>query len=210
MWTGQAMLTGAFALDPTRAPPTTHAWGRTPRSSGWRPEPPATTAARRRRCPAARPSGPAPGAEDADPSGEVGWFEGEQDRGVEAVGPVGDVAGRGEAVGGAGGAQRDGLGSTVAAGDELGDHGDPAHGAAGGSALQVDDRTDATADEPPDDVEAGAGCGQGHGLEAGRHLLGTAGMEGGHEAAMAGVGGLQHVEHLGAADLADDDAVGTH
>jgi hypothetical protein len=74
----------------------------------------------------------------------------------------------------------------------------------------VDDRTDATADETPDDVEAGAGCGQGHRLQAGWHLLGAAGMEGGHEPAVPGVGGLQHVQHLGAANLADDDAVGAH
>src|SRR4030095_9670325 len=132
----------------------------------------------------------APGAGWCDPSGQMGWFEGEEDRGVEAVGPAGDVAGRGEAGGGAGGAQGDGPGATIAAGDELGDGGDPARGSVGRGPLQVDDRADGASDEPPDDVEAGAWRRQGHGLETGWHLLGAAGMEGGHENAVTARGGL--------------------
>jgi hypothetical protein len=81
---------------------------------------------------------------------------------------------------------------------------------AGRGPLQVDDRADAARDEVADDVEAGAGCGQGHGFEARRDLLGAAGVEGRHEAVMAGVGRLEHVEDLWAADLTDDDAIGTH
>jgi hypothetical protein len=81
---------------------------------------------------------------------------------------------------------------------------------AGGRALQVDDRADAAGDEAADDVEAGAGGGQGHGFEARRDLFGAAGVEGGHEPVVPGVGRLEHVEDLGAADLADDDPIGTH
>src|SRR5215218_11055349 len=155
-------------------------------------------------------SGPAPGAEDADPAGEVGWLEGGEDGGIEAVGPAGDVAGGGEASGGAGGAEGDGAGSAVVGGDQLGDGGDPAAGMAGGGALQVDDGADAASDKAADDIEAGARGGQGHGLEAGRDLLGAAGVQRGHEPVVAGVGGLEHVQDLWAADLADHDAVGTH
>jgi len=103
------------------------------------------------------------------------------------------VAGGGEAGGGAGGAQGDGAGSVVVRGDQLGDDGDPSRGVAGEGALQVDDRADAASDEAADDVEAGAWCGQGHGLEAGGYLVGAAGVEGGHETAVTGVGGLEHV-----------------
>jgi hypothetical protein len=109
-----------------------------------------------------------------------------------------------------GGAEGDGPGMAVGGGEELGDDGDAAAGAGGGGAFQVDDRADAAADEAADDVEAGARRGQGHGFETGGHLLGSAGVEGRHETAVAGVGGLQHVQHLGTADLADDDAVGAH
>jgi hypothetical protein len=35
-------------------------------------------------------------------------------------------------------------------------------------------------------------------------------MEGGHETAVTGVGGLQHVQHLRTPDLADHDPVGPH
>ena len=84
----------------------------------------------------------------------------------------GDVAGCGELGAGGGGSQRDGLGGAVAGGDQLGDGGDPARAAAGGSALQVDDRVEAARDQAADHVEPGAWRGQGHGLEAGRDLLG--------------------------------------
>jgi hypothetical protein len=46
--------------------------------------------------------------------------------------------------------------------------------------------------------------------EARRNFLGAAGVKGGEQAMVAGVGGLQHVQDLWASDLADDDAVGAH
>ena len=74
----------------------------------------------------------------------------------------------------------------------------------------MDDRIDAARDQAADDVEPGAWRGQGHGLQAGGDLLGAAGVEGGQKPTVAGVGRLEHVQHLPAADLADDDAVGAH
>jgi hypothetical protein len=56
----------------TRAPAATG-------SRGGRPGPSRATAGLRRRCEVARSSSAAPGAEDADPAGEVGWFEGGED-----------------------------------------------------------------------------------------------------------------------------------
>jgi hypothetical protein len=151
--------------------------------------------------------GVVPRAEDADPSCQAGRFEGREDGGVELVGPVGHVAGCGEAGGRAEGAQRDGVGSTVVGGEQFGNGGDAA---AASSTLQVDNRADATADEPSDDVERGTRSGQGHRLQTGRHLLGAAGVQGGQETAVASIGGLEHVQDLGAANFADHDTVGTH
>ena len=71
----------------------------------------------------------------------MGWLEGGEDVGVEAVGLVGDAAGGREAGGGAGGAEGNGPAEAVVAGDQLGDGRDPAPGSAGRGALQVDDRT---------------------------------------------------------------------
>jgi hypothetical protein len=152
----------------------------------------------------------APGAEDSHSTGEVGGLEGGEDPGVQMVGPAGDVAGCGELGVGGGGSEGDGPGWTVVGRDQLRNGGDPARWVAGGGALEVDDCADATADQAADDVETGAWGGQGHGLEAGRDLIGAAGVERGHETAVAGVGGLEHVQDLRAPDLADDDAVGTH
>ena len=42
------------------------------------------------------------------------------------------------------------------------------------------------------------------------HLAGAVGVDGGHRAVVAGVHGLDHVEGLGPAALADDDPVGPH
>ena len=42
------------------------------------------------------------------------------------------------------------------------------------------------------------------------NLAGAVGVDGGHRAVVAGVHGLDHVQRLGAAALADDDAVGPH
>jgi hypothetical protein len=74
----------------------------------------------------------------------------------------------------------------------------------------VHHRADATADEPPHHVQRGARGGQGHRLQPGRHLGRAAGVRGGEQPAVAGVGGLKHVEHSGAPHLADDDAVRPH
>ena len=49
-----------------------------------------------------------------------------------------------------------------------------------------------------------------HVLDAGQRVAGGVGVDRGHAAVVAGVHRLQHVECLGAADLADDDAVGAH
>ena len=44
----------------------------------------------------------------------------------------------------------------------------------------------------------------------GQRVAGRVGVERGERAVVAGVHGLEHVQHLVAADLADDDAVGAH
>ena len=49
-----------------------------------------------------------------------------------------------------------------------------------------------------------------HGLDTGQRVARRVGVDGGQRAVVAGVHGLQHVERFLAADLADDDAVGTH
>ena len=119
-----------------------------------------------------RSSALAPGAEDPDSTGGVGWLEGREGRGAELTGPARDVAGCRELGAGGGGPQGDRPGGTVVRGHQLGDGGHPARGAAGGGALEVDDRVDAAADEAADDVEPGTRRGQGHRLQAGRDLLG--------------------------------------
>ena len=49
-----------------------------------------------------------------------------------------------------------------------------------------------------------------HGLQPRQGVARGIGVNGGHRAFMAGVHGLDHVERLGAAALADDDPVGPH
>ena len=56
-------------------------------------------------------------------------------------------------------------------------------------------------------IEAG---GQRERLEPGRHVDGGVGVQGAAATVVAGVEGGQQVHHLGAADLADDQPVGTH
>ena len=50
----------------------------------------------------------------------------------------------------------------------------------------------------------------GHGLDAGDGIAGIVGMDGGDGSVVPGVHGLQHIQRLFAADLAEDDAVGPH
>src|SRR5205823_1418951 len=68
-------------------------------------------------------------------------------------------------------------------------------------------RSDLLADGPHGQVKAGH---QHHGLEAAEGVTGAVAVHRGHRALVTGVHGLEHVESLGAADLAHDDAVGTH
>ena len=49
-----------------------------------------------------------------------------------------------------------------------------------------------------------------HRLESGEHVARRVGVAGRHRAVVAGVHGLEHVERLTAAALADDDAIGPH
>ena len=51
---------------------------------------------------------------------------------------------------------------------------------------------------------------RGQGLQPHQRVLGAVGVDGGERAVVAGGHGLEHVEGLAAADLADDDAVGAH
>ena len=72
---------------------------------------------------------------------------------------------------------------------------------------QVDRRGDLLADGAHRQVDAGH---QHHRLEPGEHVARRVGVAGGQRAVVAGVHGLEHVERLAAAALADDDAVGPH
>ena len=72
---------------------------------------------------------------------------------------------------------------------------------------QVDGGRDLLADGAQRQVDAGH---QHHRLEAGEHVARRVGVAGRHRAVVAGVHGLEHVERLAAAALADDDAVGPH
>ncbi len=71
----------------------------------------------------------------------------------------------------------------------------------------MDGRGDLAADDPDRQVEAGHAD---HHLEAADRVAGIVGVDGGHAAVVAGVHGLEHVEGLGPAALADDDPVGPH
>ncbi len=57
------------------------------------------------------------------------------------------------------------------------------------------------------DVDAGH---QHHGLEAGQGVSGSVGVERRERTVVSGVHGLEHVEGLATAHLADDDAIGPH
>ena len=71
----------------------------------------------------------------------------------------------------------------------------------------VDRRRDLVADRARRQVEAGH---QRQRLEAAEASRGAVGVDRGERAVVAGVHGLEHVERLAAAALADDDAVGPH
>ena len=71
----------------------------------------------------------------------------------------------------------------------------------------VDGGGDLLADGAHRQVHAGH---QHHGLEAGDGVARGVGVDGGQRAVVAGVHGLEHVEGLAAAALADDDAVRPH
>ena len=92
---------------------------------------------------------------------------------------------------------------------DLGDLGDAA--AAVAHALDLDDQVDGAGDLGADGARRQAGDAHlHHVLDAGQRVARGVGVDGADRAVMAGVHGLQHVEGLGAAHLADDDAVGPH
>jgi hypothetical protein len=72
---------------------------------------------------------------------------------------------------------------------------------------QVHGGRDLLADGPDREVDAGH---QDHRLEAGQHVARRVGVAGRQRAVVAGVHGLEHVQRLACAALADDDAVGAH
>ena len=92
---------------------------------------------------------------------------------------------------------------------DLGDLGHPAGAVAHPGEVddQVDRRRDLLADGPHRQVDAGH---EHHGLEPGERVARRVGVQRRQRAVVARVHRLQHVERLGAADLADDDAVGPH
>ena len=72
-------------------------------------------------------------------------------------------------------------------------------------------RSTARADLLPDGAHAHVGIGHpDHHLQPAHGVARGVGVDGRERAVVAGVHGLQHVERLLAAHLADDDAVGTH
>ena len=91
----------------------------------------------------------------------------------------------------------------------LGDVGDAAGAVAQAGEVhdEVEGRGHLLADGPHRQVEAGH---QGHGLDAGQRVARGVGVDGGDRAVVAGVHGLEHVEGLAGAALADHDAVGAH
>src|SRR5436190_1102621 len=72
---------------------------------------------------------------------------------------------------------------------------------------EVDGRCDLLADRPQRQVVAGH---QHHRLQARERISRRVGVHGGERAVVARVQRLQHVQRLGTADLAHDDAVGAH
>ena len=72
---------------------------------------------------------------------------------------------------------------------------------------QVERRGDLLSDGPGRQVEAGH---QHHRLDAGQRVTRAVGVHRRQRAVVAGVHGLEHVQRLGATDLAHDDAVGPH
>ena len=72
---------------------------------------------------------------------------------------------------------------------------------------EVDRRRDLLPDRLVRDVQVGH---RDHRVEAVQRVARAVGVDRRQAAVVAGVHGLQHVERFFAADLADDDAVGTH
>ena len=93
-----------------------------------------------------------------------------------------------------------------------GDLGDVGHlPLAVGQAHHLDDQADGRGDLLAHGVGAEGQAAHGdHLLQAADGLARVVGVDGGHRAFVAGVHGLQHVEGLLAADLAQDHPVGTH
>ena len=91
----------------------------------------------------------------------------------------------------------------------LGDGGDPAR--AVGQPVLLDDEVDGPGDLVADGRRGQFGAGpHHHRLQPRQGVVGRVGVDGGQRAIVAGVHRLQHVQRLGAAHLADDDAVGAH
>ncbi len=92
---------------------------------------------------------------------------------------------------------------------ELGDAGDASPAA--GHARQVHQQVQRTggllADRGDGEVQTGHAD---HVLQAAQRVAGAVGVHGRHRPLVAGVHGLEHVEGLAAADLADDDSVRPH
>ncbi len=93
--------------------------------------------------------------------------------------------------------------------DEDGDLGEAA--GAVGAAAELDDDVDGGVDLVAERLEGDLHLGHGaERLEPHQGVLGAVGVDGGERAVVAGGHGLEHVEGLAAADLADDDPVGAH
>ena len=90
--------------------------------------------------------------------------------------------------------------------EKAADHGELLHAAGGAATGDVDDQVDGLGDEA---ALGGGAALHGELIEAGEGGGGGVGVDGGDAAGVSGVPGLQEVESLGAADLADDDAVGS-
>jgi len=68
-------------------------------------------------------------------------------------------------------------------------------------------RGDLAADDPDRHFKSGHAH---HHLQPAQRITGVVGVDGRHAAVVAGVHRLEHVERLGTAALADDDAIGPH
>src|SRR5690606_28785190 len=93
--------------------------------------------------------------------------------------------------------------------EHLGDVGDAARAVA--QARRLDDDVDRAADHVADGLGLQAEAAHGdHALQTAEALARAVGVQRAHRAVVAGVHGLQQVERLRSAHLADDDPLGTH